>query len=414
MEKLKKNYYKIITALGMLLCILWINTINTQPFSDFAYYDELAKQIANGGVLGDTYTSVGYSIALAFIYKIFGSSLITAKIFNLVLTFLNYMMIYSILKKLDLHENKRIFIYTLFVLFPNNIFYNSILGTEIFFTTILLLVTLIYYSDIKYKYLLIGLLTGINTMVKPFFIVFFFVIFIVELAVRIRFVEIMKHTIIILIISILTISPWIYRNTKLMGQYTFVSNNGGIVLYINNNSQNHFGRWMPPENIENSLVNKKEYIKANMTEKNKMLSTSAKKWIISHPKQFIELGFKRLFNTYFFGDDISYSFNGTNLNKSYKMILTVYTNNVRRLVFIPSIVVMLVYTIRLIINLFNKQNIDSYNAYNLACFYMFACVYFITEGQARYAFPSIFIMIYFFSCLVEKIAFKAKFYKHML
>jgi hypothetical protein len=30
--------------------------MNTQPFSDFAYYDEIARQIARGGLWGDTFT----------------------------------------------------------------------------------------------------------------------------------------------------------------------------------------------------------------------------------------------------------------------------------------------------------------------------------------------------------------------
>ncbi len=77
----------------------------------------------------------------------------------------------------------------------------------------------------------------------------------------------MENSLIVLVTCILVISPWIYRNTKLVGQFTYISNNGGIVLYINNNSQNKLGRWMPAENVENSLVKTEKYKKANMTEK---------------------------------------------------------------------------------------------------------------------------------------------------
>ena len=34
----------------------------------------------------------------------------------------------------------------------------------------------IYFSNFKNKYIYIGILTGIETMIKPFFIVFFFII----------------------------------------------------------------------------------------------------------------------------------------------------------------------------------------------------------------------------------------------
>nr|WP_206154908.1 hypothetical protein [Clostridium muellerianum] len=387
--------------MGILICILWISIVKTQPFSDFAYYNGIAKQIARGGSWGNTYTSVGYSIILGGIYKVFGSSLAVAKVFNLVLTFFNYMLIYNILKNTNLETNKRKLIYTLFVLFPDNIFYNSILGTEILFTTILLLITLVYHKDIKHKYIVIGILTGVNTMIKPFFIIFFFAVFIIEIILKIKAIKVIKHSLIILITSVLVISPWIYRNTKLIGQFTYVSNNSGIVLYINNNSQNHYGAWMPASEVEDSIVNKKEYIKANMTEKNKMLSTAAKKWIKDHPMQFIELGFKRLYNTYLGGYSISYSFNGAGLNKYIEDGLTVYSSSVSIFTALISIIVMIVYSKRIICSMFNKEKINPYSVYNLICFYMFSCVYFITEGQPRYNFPVIFIMVYFFSNLTE-------------
>ena len=125
MKSFKQNYYKIVALLGIIFSLLWIIFVNTQPYSDFAYYNTIAKQVANGGQWGNTYTSVGYSIILGFVYKLFGSSLITAKLFNLVLTCLNYLIFYKLLMKLPIKEGRRKIIYTLFVLFPSNIFYTA-------------------------------------------------------------------------------------------------------------------------------------------------------------------------------------------------------------------------------------------------------------------------------------------------
>lgn len=403
MNTLRKNYYNTIAILGLLICIIWVITVNTQPFSDFDYYNKLAQQIAEGGEWGDTYTSVGYSIILGFIYSIFGVNLTVAKIFNITLTLINYILIYKILNKINLSEIRRKVIYTVFVFFPNNIFYTSIIATEILFTTILLTITLIYYSNTKLKYVLIGILVAINAMIKPFFIIFFLVIFIVELFLKYSIVHVLKHTTIILLISIICISPWIYRNTKFIGQLTFISNNGGIVLYINNNSQNKYGRWISAEKVENSVVLKKEYIEANVTQKNKILTTSAKKWIINHPLQFVELGFKRLFNTYFIADDIFFSLNGASLNRYIKILLIIYVFLTKAILFTIAIIYIIIYSKKVIVNLLKKENINSYDLYSLICFYMFTSVYFITEGQGRYTFPFIFIIIYFFSFSVEKI-----------
>ena len=99
-----EKYYRKAALFGILMSILWVLLVNTQPFSDFAYYDGLARQIAAGGPWGDTYTSVGYPVVLGLVYRIFGSSLAAAKIFNLTLTFVNYVLFYKILRKgVNLH-----------------------------------------------------------------------------------------------------------------------------------------------------------------------------------------------------------------------------------------------------------------------------------------------------------------------
>lgn len=400
---MKKNYYKNIAIIGVLLSLIWIIAVNTQPYSDFKYYNDLAKQIAGGGAWGDTYTEVGYSIILGFVYKVFGVNLVVAKIFNLFLTAVNYLILYKILKKINISEGKRKIIYGLFVLFPNNIFYNSITGTEILFVTVFLSITLIYFSELEHKYILLGVLTAIAAMIKPPFILFFFAIFVMELLMKINFLEVLKHSILILIVSMLCLSPWIYRNTRLTGQLTFISNNSGIVLYINNNSQNHSGLWMDARGVENSIVSTKSYINANATEKSKLLSAAAKKWILSHPEQFMVLGFKRIFNTYFSCSDISYSLYGSGMNASSQMFLIIFANDIKIVVFVLAILSIILGSIKIIYRFIDKKELDSYEAYSLVLFYMFTCVYFVTEGQPRYSFPVIFIVVYFFVNMVNRI-----------
>ncbi|EJP6473363.1 glycosyltransferase family 39 protein [Clostridium botulinum] len=400
----KTNYYKIMIAVSMILSILWITFIDTKPFSDFEYYYNLAVSIANGGEWGDTYTSVGYSIVLGGLFKLFGASLVLGKIFNLVLTFFGQVLFLGILRKIEITEKNRKIVFTLFVLFPNNIFFNSILGTEILFTTLLLLLTYIYFSDIKYKYLILGVLVGAITMVKPFFLLYAFAIFLVELLKEKSFLKPLKSAIIIGVVALITISPWLYRNTKYNGERTFVSNNGGIVLYINNNSQNNMGRWMSIYDVENSLAKTEEYKKASYTQKNRMLNKAAKEWIKSHPKEFAILGFKRLFNTYMVGDDVAYSVHGaTDISDAFKIRLFAATNCIRNMVFIPAILYVLIYSIFILIQIIKgkTENLNKFNLYSTILFHMFTSVYFITEGQGRYAFPLIFIIVYFWIYFVK-------------
>lgn len=404
------TYYKVVLIIGLLVSTLWVVFVDAKPFSDFQYYYNLAVDIANGLPWGDTYTSVGYPIILGGIFKLFGSSLIIAKVFNLIITFASNFCFLLILRKLDINELDRRIIFTMFVFMPNNIMYNSILGTELLFTLIILIITNIYFGQIKFKYILIGILAGLNTMIKPFFIAIFFAIFIVEILKEKRVTLAFKNSLIVLIVSIIVISPWIYRNTKLVGQFTYVSNNGGIVLYINNNSQNNIGRWMAASDVENSIVKTPEYEKANMTEKNKMLGDAAKKWIKSHPKEFLTLGFKRLYNTYFVSDDIMYSTYGSNLSDNTKTIIFSVANNIRNIIFTPAVLYILIYSIVILraIVLRKTQLLDKFTLYIIVIFFMFTSVYFITEGQGRYAFPEIFIMIYCFYQFVKSALYKLK------
>lgn len=405
-----ENFYKILILISLILCTLWVCFINAQPFSDFKYYYLVASNIANGGQWGDTYTTVGYSIVLGAIFKLFGASILHAQLFNIVLTLTSNILFYDILNKIDIKERDRKWIFAIFVLFPNNIYFNSLLATEILFTTILLFITDIYFGNNKYKYIFIGILTAAGTMVKPFFIVFAFAIFLVEIIKDRKFITSIKHSLVIFIVAMICLSPWVYRNTKLIGEPTFISNNGGIVLYLNNNSQNTIGRWMPAVKIENSVLDTNEYKNATATQKNKMLSTAAKKWIINNPSKFIMLGSQRLSNTYFDGDDIFFSMYGSGLNQTTKYILFNLTNCFKYFIFIPAIMFILINSILILQSIIKKKSstIDKFTLYVITLFYMFSCVYFITEGQGRYSFPLIFIFVYCFYYMFKAFMLKLK------
>ncbi|MGE5629430.1 MAG: hypothetical protein ACM3X7_15175 [Solirubrobacterales bacterium] len=411
LHSLKKyTYYKAVLILGLILAVLWVTFVNTKPFSDFLYYYNVALNVYNGLTWGNTYTAVGYSIVLGFLFKIFGTNFLVAKIFNIVLYVISNVLFLELLDKTKFKNTDKKIMFTLFVFFPNNICYTSIVGTELLFTTITLLVTVIYFSRLKYKYAVLGILVGLNTMIKPFFIIFFLLIFIVELLSIKKLLVPLRNSIIVLIFCCIAIAPWVYRNTKMMGQFTFVSNNGGIVLYINNNSQNNLGRWMAASDVENSIVKTDEYKNANMTEQNKMLSNAAKKWIVSHPKEFISLGITRLENTYFKGDDISYTYNEAGLSESFKTLLYNLTDKVRKIIFKPAILCLAVYSVIILKSIFNMKTneLNVFNLYTTILFYMFTSVYFITEGQGRYAFPLIFIFVYYFYCLIYYLLNKVK------
>jgi 4-amino-4-deoxy-L-arabinose transferase and related glycosyltransferases of PMT family len=407
------TFYNIVLLLGLIARLLWIYLVQTKPVSDFEYYQRLATQIANGGQWGNTYTTVGYSIFLAFFYRLLGSSIWIAKMLNLVLSTLTNLLVLNIMKKIGIAEALLRLIFVLFVFFPMNIYYNSIVASEILFTTLLLLCSSIYLSDIKHRYVLIGVVTGLNTMIKPFFPLFALAVILSDLLSQKGFWKSIKKGLIILLIAGVTIVPWLYRNYLLIGEFTYVSNNGGIVLYINNNSQNNRGGWMPADKVENSLVNTSEYRSANLTERNKMLSRAAKAWIMSHPKEFVNLGIMRVKRTFdHFEDknngDIFFAFYGSSIPSAFQIKIFEAAEKIRAPIFRCGILSVLFYTVSYVYFIFTrryellKKEMGSAKLYRergciliLLSFYMFAAVYFLTEGQSRYAFPTVFSLIFF-------------------
>jgi len=392
-----RKYYYIVLACGLALDAAWLLLVDTQPYSDFEYYHNLAIQIAGGGQWGDTYTSIGYPLALAVAYKLLGASLTVGKLFNLGLSLVNGLLLMGILLRVKVSESVRKPVFALVIFFPATIYYNSVTGTEILFTTVLLGAIDLYLSSARRKYIWIGVLAGLGAMIKPFFLGFFVVIFLSEyLGFGRSARDGLSNCLIVLGVSLLVVAPLIYRNSVLMGQFTYVSNNGGIVFYINNNSTNSDGKWMPVGMVENSLALTPEYGAANPTQRNNMLTAAARNWILSHPGHFLQLGFMRLMQTYYYPGDLDYSLYGSDMSRESISRLSWIVERIRVPVLLIGYLSMLAYGVAVVSRLVRgKRGHEGAPLLLLATFGMFASVYFITGGQSRYSFPTFFITAWF-------------------
>lgn len=420
---IRSNFYFKIYITSMFIGLSIILLLDTQPLSDFKYYYQLAEEIGNHLSFGNTYTSIGYSIILGYIFKITGSSLLIAKLFNLLVYSFLGLIAYLILKKIQVCERKRKLIYGTFMLFPINLLYLNLISSELIFTLLLMILIYLYLSkDFKFSYIICGIIIGLGIIIKPFFIALPFVVLVYEIITKKQWKKPLKHLIITLVMISIVIVPLVYRNTLYNNEFTFVSNNGGIVLYINNNSENKLGRWMKAEDVSGSIVNEDFYINASMTEKNKLLSQEAKRWIKNHPIDFMFLGVKRLLNTYLVSDDMFFILNGTKLNieftdfnhyfLSIKENLSVFTimnlvyvvglSMIKIVVFLSALIYIIILTKKYVLNIFKGENLDRVKVLFLGIFYMFTIIYFITEGQGRYSYPLNFIIIYFFINFILK------------
>ncbi len=166
---------------------------------------------------------------------------------------------------------------------------------------------------------------------------------------------------------------------------------------------------MPAEEVANSIVNLPEYQLANRTQQNKMLTNAAIQWIRTHPKDFLILGMKRLHRTYFYcyPSDVDKNFDGTELTKPFRSLIVFFIESIKEPIYFIGIITIFICSILIIFKRLSHSLLkiisDDYqnNIFLLLIFYMFTGIYFITEGQSRYSFPLIFIIIYYFSISLE-------------
>lgn len=171
----------ILLSMVFLIRLIYVGLINTKPVSDFGCYYEYAKKAADGFFKGYDGTFLlyrfrfGYSLFLAVILKIFGKSVIVAKIMNVFLsTFLAFILYKS--AKLLVGKRSAYYCVILFAFWPSQIMFNSVLATEHLFSLVVMIGVYFIIKYMKfdsYKYLIIaGLFFGYANHIRPVAIVF--------------------------------------------------------------------------------------------------------------------------------------------------------------------------------------------------------------------------------------------------
>lgn len=149
-KKVYKKSFIVILFLGILLRVIWVVLIKTQPISDFLWYHELALSIvSNNGyrIKGclTAYEPIGYPAFLALNYYVFGVNIVFPKIANVIFSGISMFVLYLISRR-NISQKAGI-ICTLFIaLLPVNIIYTSVLSTEILFTTLYLILTYLIFK----------------------------------------------------------------------------------------------------------------------------------------------------------------------------------------------------------------------------------------------------------------------------
>ena len=200
-------------------------------------YDQLANSLATKAIYAyestpTAYRPIGYPAFVGSIYYVLGYHRSTVKLLQTLIDTGSSFLIFLLLAG---HPARtRVFGAALWAFFAPAVFYSNLLLSETIFTFLFVLVALILSrNDVGRTWwpVVLGVLLGILTLIKPTILVFVLV-----LPFLLRQLEIpLKKLYAIAITTILVLSPWLVRNYLVFGEIA-LSSNGGVNLMIGNNA----------------------------------------------------------------------------------------------------------------------------------------------------------------------------------
>jgi len=298
----KSNTMIVFLIVGIILRIFWIILTPLEPAGDPVKFIELGNGILNGGTFGDGYTFLppGYPIIISIIFGIFGEKLIYLKIMNVILSIGISIMIYK-LANILFSSTIGIFAFIVSLILPSQIEYTGWYNTEIPFTFFMLVS---FYLVVKKPQelktcIIIGVLLGISSLIRPTTLLFPFLYGIIIWQTTGEFILTLKKTVLIMVVSLIVISPWTYRNYKILNQVVPISTNGGWVFWTGNNPVGDGGFTTFPRDVypftDKSL---------NMAQLEKALYVEGFRTIIANPGEKIKKGINSM-KYFWLRDDVA-------------------------------------------------------------------------------------------------------------
>jgi len=162
--------------------------------------------------------------------------------------------------------------------------------------TLMLSYLIIYHESRKWHLIAIGLLTGFGILLRPTFLFFIPAFFIYLIFKRIGIKKALLNSLIVTLLTIVVISPWVYRGYKIYNRFIFITTTSGVNFWIGNN----------PNSSGSALTrdNRPVFSTAGDAFKNKVLSLGeidqehffrdeAIRYIKANPAEFFRAVFKK-------------------------------------------------------------------------------------------------------------------------
>jgi 4-amino-4-deoxy-L-arabinose transferase-like glycosyltransferase len=303
---------RTIVILAFALRLIWLLFVDTHPVSDPSVYDEFARSIVEGrgfaykdGSL-TAFWPVGTSAIYALIYSIFGYEYIFIAIFNLLIGTGIIYLGWSVTQHF-FDQKTALITACILALWPLLIQFTTILASELLFIFLMLLAISIFIKENlrpTTQAIAFGLTIGLACYIRPIIFPLLIILPTLKLIADRDLTGFFKQLIPSLLVVIIIVSPWSYRNTQLYGELTLLSTNFGPNLWMGNNPDSNGGYMQMPNATYDSEKDRA-----------KQLKDEAINFIVENPDQYAVLALKRLAIT-FSRETIGVAWNRVSLNQS--------------------------------------------------------------------------------------------------
>ncbi|RRH69760.1 glycosyltransferase family 39 protein [Falsigemmobacter faecalis] len=262
------RFWKLL-LIGMALRILWAIAVPVLPVSDSEAYHQFARTLVDHGVYGwsaaepTAYWAVGTSGLVAFTY-LFTDSYVGVVILNLVAG----LMILTLTYHLALRwfgAQAALPALALVAVWPNLIFFTTILSSELFFIAGTL-AGLVFWKrprgNAVLNLILAGVIWGLTSYIRPVILLVPVTLALVDLIQGPRrFVLTATEAGGAVLLILLTALPWTLRNQQVLGAPAMISTNFGANFWMGNNPGSNGGYMeLPPEVSTMSEMERNAYL----------------------------------------------------------------------------------------------------------------------------------------------------------
>jgi len=285
-----------VTAVALLLRLLWLTAVHPVPASDFAWYRDHALALAAGqGYTYDgkptAYFPIGYPVFLAEIYQLFGSGFWSGTMANATLNSLTAGLV-TTLGTVLWKRSAGLVAGLLFAGYLSQIAWSSVLCSEMLFTFLLTLAALIGATrggrDVRLgRAFALGCVVGLACAVRPVLMLAPAPWFAYLIVARVGWRRASALAAAMLSGVLLAVAPITVRNAIDLHAFVLVSTNGGVNLWQGNNPHANGAYFWPLNPHQNPFLS---YVSNEVTEDH-AAARAARAYIFTHPLHTLEMGF---------------------------------------------------------------------------------------------------------------------------